>query len=470
VSFSESADTSSNPVEKAVDHLKISCCLVLALNITALAEAADEQAIYERTADKHGFTVFMQEGGWCWYQDPRAIAHRGKLFIGSVRGNGNGEALVGIYDLQAKRPVGAVTMHSRFDKDDHNSPVFHARKNGSVLAVYARHGHDLYHYSRISDRDNPMQWSDESRHSRRLSGERDKVSYMNLCFLEKEGLLYNFFRGIEYNPTFVTSPDEGSTWSEPVHFFKSDMKGRHRPYARYATNGKDTVYVSVTDGHPRDFGNSIYYFEFRNGRYYRADGTVIKDLAEDGPILPGESDLVYEGSMTTTKPKGHESVPGAAWTSSIAIDAAGRPHIAYSLYLSNDDHRYRLASWDGAKWIDREVAYAGKCLYPSESSYTGLITLDPSDPTVVFISTDVNPASGKENGGPHEVYRARITAGDDSRSIKWEPVTKESPVRNIRPVIVRNGKRRIVLWNRGDFKTYKDYQLDTVGFIENAEE
>jgi hypothetical protein len=161
-------------------------------------------------------------------------------------------------------------------------------------------------------------------------------------------------------------------------------------------------------------------------------------------------------------------VPNSAWTSSIVIDGQGRPRIGYTVYLSNDDHRYRLASWNGSKWIDREVAYGGKCLYERESSYTGLITLDPVDPEVVFISTDVNPATGEDTGGKHEIYRARIKPEDDIRTLDWKPVTRNSPVRNIRPVILRDGDTRLVLWQRGEFKTYTDYDLDTVGFVEKV--
>jgi len=62
-------------------------------------------------------------------------------------------------------------------------------------------------------------------------------------------------------------------------------------------------------------------------------------------------------------------MPFSAWTSSIAIDANGHPHIGYTLYLNNYDHRYRIASWDGEKWFDREVAFAGKHLYQRESRY-----------------------------------------------------------------------------------------------------
>lgn len=31
-------------------------------------------------------TTFMEDGGWCWYQDPRAIISQGKLLVGGVSG------------------------------------------------------------------------------------------------------------------------------------------------------------------------------------------------------------------------------------------------------------------------------------------------------------------------------------------------------------------------------------------------
>lgn len=439
-------------------------CLVGALFTLSLSAAE-----YDRAADRHGFKVFMEHGGWCWFQDPRAIMHKDKLFIGSVRGNGSGPALVGIYDLARDTQLGNVLMQDHFDNDDHNSPVFHVRPDGGVLATYAKHNRDRFHYSRFSDPSDPLKWSEEIKHERNSPNPRDKVTYMNLYELKNEGKLYNFYRGIEFNPTFVTSTDHGMTWSEPVHFVKNDVGGRHRPYARYASNGKDTIHVSITDAHPRDYGNSLYYFTFRNGNYYRANGSLIKSL-KDGAVTPSEAEKIYQGSDTTRKPEGFESVPNSAWTSSIAIDADGHPHIGYTLYLSGEDHRYRIASWNGTRWIDREVAYAGHFLYPRESSYTGLIALDPVDPEIVFISSDVDPKTGRSNGGKHEIYRARITADDDTSSIEWQAVTKNSPVRNIRPMVLRDGANRIVLWNRGDFQTYRDYDLDTVGLLEKAQQ
>ncbi|MFG0289287.1 MAG: BNR-4 repeat-containing protein, partial [Rhodopirellula sp. JB044] len=302
------------------------------------------------------------------------------------------------------------------------------------------------------------------KHERVMASPRDNVTYMNLFELADRSLAI-FFRGINFDPSFVTSNDCGKTWSEPIHFFQSEVGGRHRPYARYTGGDDGTVHVAITDAHPRDYGNSIYYFRFRDGQFFAADNTPIKSLAEDGPLRPSETERVYQG--TGAPGRGPMlSAEGAAWTSSIAIDKQGHPHIGYTVYRSNQDQRYRIASFNGEQWIDREVAFGGKCLYDREASYTGLITLDPVDPTFVVISTDVDPSTGKDLNGQHEIYRAQVSPTDNVETIQWTAITHDSPVKNIRPVILSDEKRRVILWNRGDFQTYTDYQLDTVGLIE----
>jgi rhamnogalacturonyl hydrolase YesR len=421
-----------------------------------------ESAVYDRAADRHQFTVFMNEGGWCWYQDPRAIVCNGKLFMGAVQGNGSGAARVGVYDLENKTPPGSVVMQDHFGRDDHNAPVFYARPDGSVLAVYAMHHAESCFYTRISDPNDPLRWGAETKVEA-----SERVTYANLYEMKDEGKLYSFFRGIRFNPTFMTSTDGGETWGEETRFIASELDGTHRPYGRYAGNGTDTVHISFTDGHPRQFGNSIYYAAFRDGTFWRADGTRIKELAKDGPLRPSEAELVFKGSG---EPGGKNdlSAPRSAWTSSMAFDENGYPHIAYTLYISNSDHRYRIASWDGQQWHDREVAFGGTCLYDLESSYTGLITLDPVDPRYVVISTDVLPFSGKGRGS-HEIYRAMVGLNDDVTTVRWEPLTWHSPVQNLRPVIVRDGNRRVVLWTRGTFSTYTKYQMDVVGIVESVD-
>ncbi len=413
----------------------------------------------DRTASAHNIQTFMYNGGWCWFQDPRAIIHDGQLVVGGVAGNGIGDAAVGVYDLEENTILGRTTLHKHFDHDDHNSPAFFARPDDSLLAVYARHSTENKHYYRFSETDDYLSWGEEHNIE---SGE--PVTYMNLYHLADEGTLYNFYRGIEWNPTFVISKDEGNSWGEPVHFIKSEVEGRTRPYPRYASNGQDTVAVSFTDAHPRDHGTSIYYAEFRDGNFYNADGSLIKNLEQDGPLKPSESERVYQGGGGDFR--GHElSAHKSAWTSSIVLDEQGHPHIGYSLYLSNNDQRYRLASWDGEQWIDREVAHAGSRLYEREASYTGLISLNPEDPSQVVISTDVTPSTGEALGGKHQIFRAQIGENDDTSTVQWEQITQDPARHNIRPMFVPGEEHDALVWQRGQYNTYTDYYLDTVGIV-----
>jgi len=406
--------------------------------------------------------TFMKAGGWCWYQDPRGIIKNGKLVIGGLNGQ-NGDVKVAVYDLKAGKDLGTVTLHAQFERDDHDVPVFFARPDGSLLAVYARHSKEKIHYYRISSPTNYLHWGPERKFIHNYP-EAGNVTYMNLYPMKSEGKLYNFFRGIGFNPSFITSTNFGDTWGEPTHFIADEVEGRQRPYARYVQRDADTVGVSFTEAHPRDFGNSIYYADFRGGAFYHADGRKIKDLTA-GPLRPSEADRIFIGSGIKTNRQPRLSNPRSAWTAGIAVDAAGRPHIGYTLYLSNHDHRFRIASWNGSKWVDREVAYAGKCLYPNESSYTGLIAFDAADPATVWISTDVAPATGKDLGGKHEIYSARVEAEDDTTTIRWQPVTSGSGERNIRPVAVAGEGYKVLLWLRGPWRTFVDYQSDIVGAV-----
>ncbi|MEI8607172.1 glycoside hydrolase family 88 protein [Pseudoalteromonas sp. B160] len=404
--------------------------------------------------------TLMHNAGWCWFQDPRAIIQNGKLIIGSVAGNGVGDAAVGVYDLDKKQLLGRTTLKTEFDHDDHNSPVFYARPDGSVLTVYARHNSEKAHYYRISNSDNFLNWGEE-----KTIQSPANVTYMNLYDLSDEGTLYNLYRGIDWNPTYVTSKDDGATWSdEHVHLIQNEVPGVQRPYARYAGNGKDTIGLSFTDAHPRDFGNSIYYSEFRDGNFYNVDGTLIKNLKKEGPLKPSEAEKLFQGGGGTFR--GVDlSVEKSAWTSSVAFDDKGYPHVAYTYYLNNQDQRYRIASWDGKKWHDREVAFAGSRLYDREASYTGLITVDPSDPSHVVISSNVNPTTGESLSMPHQIFSAHIGLDDDTKSIQWQQLTHDKHNENLRPMIVNSDQHKVIMWLQGQYNSWTDYYLDAVGII-----
>ncbi|MEI8285622.1 MAG: BNR-4 repeat-containing protein, partial [bacterium] len=172
------------------------------------------------------------------------------------------------------------------------------RPDGSLLAVYARHSNEKIHFYRISSPTNYLQWGPERKFIHNYP-EAGNVTYMNLHAMESEEKLYNFFRGIGFNPSFITSTNHGATWGEPTHFIADEVEGRQRPYARYVQRDANTVGVSFTEAHPRDFGNSIYYADFRGGAFYHVDGRKIKDLTA-GPLRPSEADRIFVGSGIKT--------------------------------------------------------------------------------------------------------------------------------------------------------------------------
>ncbi|GAF05110.1 unsaturated rhamnogalacturonyl hydrolase YteR [Saccharicrinis fermentans DSM 9555 = JCM 21142] len=412
---------------------------------------------------KSQFTTFMYNGGWCWYQGPRAVINDGKLVIGGVDGQ-QGDVNVGVYDLDVDSIWGKVTLHEKMQADDHDVPALYVRPDGRILAVWAKHGNEKVHYYNISAPNNYMNWGERMEYKHVYDDKRG-VTYMNLYYLKNEERLYNLYRdGETFNPAFIVSNDHGQTWSNRTHFIANDVKGRQRPYCCYVQLDENTIGIAYTDAHPRMYGNSVYYAQYKEGAFYRVDGTKIKDLKE-GPLYTSEGEKIYTGSESKEKPIGYESVPNSGWTCAMGQDENGYPYIGYSLYLSNSDHRYRMASWDGKQWNDREIAYAGKCLYYVESSYTGLMTFDPTNPKKVYISTDVNPSTGEDLGGRHEIYEATIGSKDDVSTIKWKAITSDSNYRNIRPIVVANQGYKVLLWLHGAWNTYVNYDVCVKGMI-----
>lgn len=408
-------------------------------------------------------TTFIQDGGWCWYQDPRVTISNNKLIIAGLSGQ-SGDVRLGVFDLKKERLDSILVLDKSIGADDHNVPALFTRPDKSILAVWAKHAKEKKHYSSISEPNNYLKWSAVKTLEHEYTATMG-VTYMNLYYLKSQEKLYNFFRdGLNFNPTFITSSNYGETWENRTHFISNDVKGFQRPYTRYLQIDENTIGISYTDAHPRNYGNNLYYAEFSNNNFYKADGTLIKSLKE-GPLFSSSAEKLYTGSNTKEKSPTDESVPNSAWTCAMAKDKNNNPIIGYTLYLNDNDHRFKITSWDGQKWNDREIAFAGKCLYKVESSYTGLLAFDPEDPTNVYISTDVNPSTGEDLGGNHEIYFAKIGPNDTVLNIKWKAITSNSPYRNIRPIVVSSEGYKVLLWLYGPWYSYTNYDSNVVGII-----
>jgi len=426
--------------------------------------------------------VFNDDGGWCWFEDERAIVYKDRLLIGSVA--------AGVHESHRCGNIEVVTFdlstgHKRLDVlhsnlsggpdnryDDHNSPVFLVRPDGRILTVYAEHGLEKHFYYRISvEPGDPAVWQPERTF---VPSETSQITYSNLLWLGVEnggkGRIYNFFRGLDGRdkPSCAWSDDQGETWKAGGVFINVPSPFPHRPYVKYVSNGIDTVHMFYTDGHPNEFStNSNYHIYYKDGALYKSGGAPIRKLTE-GLQDPAEGTRIFPGNA--------ENI---AWTSDIHLDRQSRPFVAYTVRKApaemqpqhaGEDHRYHYARWDGNKWIDHEIAYAGSCLYQGELDYTGNITLDPGDADTVYISTNVQPKSGmplhsNADGRQHyEIFKGTTTDGGASWS--WEPITANSSADNLRPLVpIWPGNRVAVLWLRGTYLAYTHYDLAVVGII-----
>ncbi len=418
--------------------------------------------------------AITDDGGWCWFEDPRAVVHDGAVIVGTVamgttdqRRRGNVE--VHSYDLATGHTRAAV-LHAKFQADDHNSPALLVRPDGRLLASYAKHGNERFHHIRVGEKPGDIaSWRKGATTPLKKGG----VTYSNLYRMSASGLVYNFFRGTDINPFFLYSSDEGDTFKLGGRV----LAQRGRPYMRYASDGVDTVHFAATDAHPRDFDNSVYHgyikIETVNGktveRLYDSHGKLLDGNLRDGNAVgPAKLTRVYQGG------------PGrVGWTSSIELDEAGHPYMGYTVQVGGhglsrgkggEDHRFHYARFDGGQWHRYEIAHAGSRLYAGEDDYTGLIEVDPGDKDVVYISTDADPVTGeplvsKADGLRHrELFRGRTR--DGGRTWAWEPITWNSTVDNVRPIVLRaDGSRTVVLWLRGKMTTYTNYDFKVVGLV-----
>lgn len=406
--------------------------------------------------------VFHDDGGWCWFEDERAIVVNGKLVFGVVASTRRGNVEAIQYDLATGKRVVNV-LHSAGNErrwmDDHNSPAFLLRPDGRIVAFYALHGVEEKIYYRLTEPGDPARWGEERIF---VPSAKSRVTYSNLFYLSAEKRIYDFFRGFDnsYKPSYAWSEDLGETWKAGNVFIDVPTKIRHRPYVKYASNGRDSVHIAYTEGHPKDFDNSIYHVSYRAGSMHASNGAVLRPLRE-GLKAPEEGTRIFKGDPQNV-----------AWTSDLHLDERGNPVLVFSVQKDSaglpskqagHDHRYHYARWDGTRWNEHEIAFAGSKLYEGEDDYTGNIAIDPNDVSTVYMSTKADPRTGVAQ--PHwEIYKG--VTHDNGAHFQWTAVTSNSNVDHIRPIIPIYKDQRIVLWLRGMMRAYTDYNFEVVGLVE----
>lgn len=422
--------------------------------------------------------IISDDGGWCWFQFPCALQHDSLLLVGSVASGGHDEKRRGNIELHVHDCLNHITdsviLHEQFELDDHNAPALLIRPDGRLLIVYSKHGTEPHNYSRISiwDDNKFAQFSPVQIHAPSPTTE---LTYANMFLLPNESnRIYNFFRGLDgsYKPSYIYSDDLGTTWHNGNIYINVPTVEKHRPYVRYISNERDTIHMVYTEGHPRDYDNSLYHIYYQNGQLYQSDGTCLCSL-RTGLDSPSQGTAIFHGDA--------QHVP---WIVDLVLDNNNHPVCIYSVQFNSaglpvgqggDDLRYFYARWDSSMWRIYPLAYAGCRLYVGEDDYSGLAAIEPDNTSVVYISTNSNPVTGdplisQSDGQRHYELFYGMT-DDGGQTWTWTALTYDSTVDNLRPMRPRCANKtktsqyRALVWLRGKYRAYTDYLQEVVARI-----
>jgi hypothetical protein len=427
------------------------------------------------------FAILTSDGAWTWYNDPRAVFRNGILYFGYAR-NVDGESVLSAFNPQNGGKTDLFTS-TRTEKDDHNVPGLLVKQDGTMLAIYARHGTDQFFAYRYSNSTNPISatnWSAEQTIAPTGAG----LTYANPFQLSSEsGRVYNFSRDLNFNPTVFTSTNGGVNWSAPQLFIQTGT-GSIRPYVKYCSDYTQRIDFLYTDGHPRDVTNSLYHLYYQSGSLFKTDGSFLKSFA-NLPVLHDSGErgsVIYQYSDTDTSDFNDHIATGRAWCWETAYQTNGSPVCVFTVQRDkmtgtnwfDDRIYYYYARWTGTNWQKRFIAQAGRPLFSTENDYAGGICVDPGNPNVIYISsnasdpfnlTDITNVTLRANQR-YEIWRGTTT--DGGLSFAWAAITTNSAKDNLRPYIPRGQSGTpAVIWFRGTYTTFNSYNCEIVGLFNN---
>lgn len=281
--------------------------IFFALNAAMARAAPPESTIIPLTDD----------GGWCWFQDERPVIVDAKLVVGCVA-NGRynpdrkGDIQAVILNLETGKSQ-LVELHDQLGADDHNAPAFTTLPGGRLLVVYAAHGVANSFLFRISAANDPTKWGPIQQF---VPTQDSRITYSNVFHLSDDNdLLLNFYRGHagSFKPSYALSEDLGRTWEDGGVLLCVPGSFRHRPYVTYASDGAAVIHLIYTNGHPRDYDNSLFHVYYRDGQLHRSDGQLVATLAE-GISDPEQGRRIFSGNEQNV-----------AWPCDVHLDNTGNP-------------------------------------------------------------------------------------------------------------------------------------------------
>ncbi len=388
--------------------------------------------------ESYGLTgsVIDEEGAQCWFGDPRSLTYKNgdinKTYVGYIDVHGSIKAMQ--YDNNTKE-YEEVLVRSNFQPDDHNNPTFLALPDGRIMIFYSRHTDEACFYYRVSRTPGDITTLGEEKYLKTANN----TTYPNPFILSDDPEhIYLCWRGIGWHPTIaqLSIPDENGdtsfTWG-PRQIVKSTAQSSNcRPYAKYASNGKDKIMISYTATHPDNVGTNPLYFN-----YISVPDMVLRDIHGNAICdLKGNSLHTVTGGEGETNFSVIDRTGNVRdWLWEVAVCSDGNPAVAMvKIDGSKKKHSYYYVKYNGEKWIKTLLpCEAGNTTMhnsPTEYCYSGGMSFDKADPRIIYASMPVEGAFG-------QVWEiVKFTMNEDGSAIeKTEYITKDSKENNVRPFV-----------------------------------
>lgn len=407
--------------------------------------------------------TIAEEGAWCWFADPRALHYEnatGRInssYLGYIDVHGNIKATQMDFLSGYKTDV---LVRSYFQPDDHNNPTFLVLPDERVLIIYSRHTDEPAFYYRVSQFPGDITT---------LGPEKKIVTQNNTTYpspfilSDDPDHFYLCWRGIGWHPTIarITLPDENDDVTVDWGPYQMVQSTGSRPYAKYASNGKDKIYVTYTTGHPDNENPNWLYFNVINinATQNATTGKVsVRPTLND--IQGRELSVIENGKFNVSKTSSYQAsypmtivdAPASVrdWVWQIVLDKQERPRIAMvKINGAKTQHQYYYARWTGTAWALTDVCDGGAKFHPSntEYCYSGGMSLDPANPGDIYLS---KPTQGL-HGNVFEIWKYSVD--DNGKVVSSEQLTKDSEKNNVRPFLLpgsENSPLRLA-WMYGDY-------------------
>ncbi len=380
----------------------------------------------------------VADGAWCWFQDPRAVHYVGahdQTYIGYVTSTGDVDV---VSEETGSATLQHTTLHAGLQRDDHAAPGLEVLPGGQIAVFYTKHtGAEMYY--RISTRPEDItSFGPEHTVGVNTAGSAG-YTYANPIYLSDEKRTYLFFRAADSKPAVTWSDDNLKTWAPAQQLLSGSAV---RPYVKYATNGKDKIFITFDEGHPRDVPHdSVYALTYSKGQLSTMDGTPVGTMGQlgDSSVNIASVPPLYDGS----------GPDGKAWVQDAALDPNGNPVVLFATFPTDSDHHYHYARWDGKQWQRTDFTTAGGSIDSGgqEPDYSGGMSLDPNDVSTVYTSREIS--------GQWEIEQWQTSDGGQTFGTPVA-ITENSTQKNVRPIVPWGPAGPVkVLWMSGTYTNWK---------------